>query len=281
MSRSLLKKMKKVAPIVRSSLFALAAIAPCSLTAAAKGEVANIENCKPFQNEPTIKVLVLQDVEGALVEVKGAYNVYDPRTGKKLDSAFTSSSYYMYPTKDGLKWGEEFPGVYQVVIVPDSPKTTILVHGIEYNGAVYAYQVDGAIGFVNEVPVEEYTRSIVASLVQDQKVDAEAVAALAIACRTDAMYKKAHGKTKYWDIKASQTGYQGASSVCLDKGFFDALKMTAGMTMKNITSLSWFSQSTPTAPVAEIHAKAENGKDARAILSQYFPDNSITLVTSK
>ncbi len=122
---------------------------------------------------PTIKVMIQQDVEGALVEVKGSYNVYDPGTGKKLETCFAPSSYYMHPTTDGLKWGAEFPDMFQLLIVPDSPKTTILVQGIEYHGMVYAYQADGAIGFVNEVTLDDYTRSIVGTLCQGQDLDVQ------------------------------------------------------------------------------------------------------------
>lgn len=262
-----------------ASLFSLTCMTQAQLQAESKS-VMSLEAITDQRISPTIKVLVLQDVEGALVEVKGAYNVYDPRTGKKLESAFASSAYYMHPTTDGIKWGTEFPGIFQLLLVPDSPKTSILVHGIEYRGAVYAYQMDGTIGFVNEVSLDDYTNSVVSSMCQGQNVELEAIAALAIACRTDALFKSRNGKNKYWDVKASQVGYHGAAAVSLEKSMIDALQMTKKMVMQNAKPISWFAGNTLTAPMQEIQAKAAEGKDAKTILCQFFPNEQIVLTDS-
>ena len=269
----------KVLPLLCSSLLPLTCMAPIALQAESKS-VMSLEAITSQALSPTIKVLVLQDVEGALVEVKGAYNIYDPHTGKKLESVFTSSAYYMHPTTDGIKWGTEFPGIYQLLLVPDSPKTTILVHGIEYRGAVYAYQMDGTIGFVNEVSLDEYANSVVSSMCQGQNVEPEAIAALAIACRTDALFKSRNGKTKYWDVKASQVCYHGAAAVSLDKPAADALQMTNKMVMQNAKPIAWFNGSTLAAPMQDIQAKAAEGRDAKAILWSFFPNDKIVLTDS-
>lgn len=228
---------------------------------------------------PTIKVLLHQDIEGSLVEVKGAYNLYDPHTGKKLKSAFSGSSYYLHPTADGIKWGEEFPGVYQVLIVPDDSKTTVLVQGIEYRGMVYAYQFDGTIGFVNEVTLDDYADSIVAGMIQSQVKEPEAIAALTIAARTDAFQKSQHGKTKYWDVKAVDVGYQGFAVTLHDKAYTAALQATSKMVLNTEKPISWFA--TAPVPFQEIQTKAQEGKDAKAILTDFFPDNQIVLATGK
>ena len=267
----------KALPFLSSALLGLACLTAVPLQAESKS-VLSLEAITGQAQTATIKVLVLQDVEGALVEVKGPYNIYDPATGKKLESAFTSSTYYMHPTTDGIKWGAEFPGIFQVLIVPDSPKTSILVHGIEYRGGVYAYQMDGTIGFVNEVPLDDYTNSIVGSFIQGQNVEPEAISALAIACRTDALFKSRNGATKYWDVKGSQVGYQGAATVSVDKPVTDALQVTNKMVLQNAKPISWFNDATPSAPMQEIQGKAADGKDARAILCQFFPNEQIVLL---
>ena len=276
-------KTQKVLPLIFSALVPFACFMPQdTLCAASKEEaVLNNNSIKNWPSDPTIKVLVLQDVEGALVEVKGSYNIYDPRTGKKLDSAFSSSTYYMHPTTDGIKWGVEFPGVFQVLIVPDSPTTTVLVHGIEYRGMVYAYQADGTIGFVNQVILDDYTNSCISSRSQGKLTHPEAISALAIALRTDALYKSQHGKTKYWDVKASQVGYQGQAVVSLEKPYVDAFKMTSKMVLQNVQPISWFNGKMELAPVQEIQSQASEGKDARSILNRFFPDNHIVLSQNK
>jgi stage II sporulation protein D len=230
---------------------------------------------KHMPKGPTVKLLVLQDVEGALVETKSSYNIYDPKTGKKLDRAYTSASYYMHPTVDGIKWGQEFPGIYQVLLVPDDPKSTILVHGIEYHGMIYAYQVEGTIGFVNEVGIDQYAESAVSALTQGQTLDKEAYAALLIAARTDAMNKISNPKTKYWDIKADQTLYQGAGNSCREKAFLEACQSTSQMVLHTTQAVAWFS--TSTAPLQEIQQKAGEGKDAKAILTELVPQADISL----
>lgn len=240
-----------------------------------------LQEIKQHPDGPSIKLLLLQDVEGALVEVKGPYNLYDPRTGKQLDSAFATSSYYMYPTNDGIKWGEEFPGVYQLLIVPDRPTDSVLVAGIEYRGMIYVYQIDGTLGFVNEVTLDDYTDSILSCQLSPQVTDKEAIAALAIATRGDAAFKSMHPATKYWDIKAASTGYQGSGVTRTDQVFRDAIQMTSRMLLStksgDLMAVSWFKGKTLEAPFKEIQELAAQGKDAKAILAAYFPDGKIAM----
>lgn len=265
---------KKVIVRCAALLLPLLSVAT-SLQADSKAE-SRLENIKHRLKGPTVKVLLLQDVEGALVEVKGAYNVYDPRTGKKLDSAFSSSSYYLHPTTDGIKWGQEFPGIFQIMIVPDNSETAVLVRGIEYHGMIYAYQIDGTIGFVNEVSLDQYADALVATLCQGKVSEPEAIAALTIAARSDALYRSQHGKTKYWDIQASQIDYQGSALTRHDKAYKEALQATSKMVLKVSQPIAWFAEG-GSAPLEEIEAKAKEGKDARAILQDYFPDCRIEL----
>jgi stage II sporulation protein D len=228
---------------------------------------------------PTIKVLVLQDVEGALVEVKGSYNLYDPNSGKKLDTAFTSASYFMHPTTDGIKWGEEFPGIFQVLIVPDNPKTTFLVQGIEYRGMLYCYQIEGTIGFVNEISIDDYTDAIVCRLIGDKKFEKEALSAIAIACRTDAWYRSCHSMTPFWAVKASQVGYQGVSMIPFDSDFLGVMKETRGMILDTNCPIAWFGQNP--IPLVEIQKLALDGKTAKAILANFLGAHSIILLKNE
>lgn len=228
---------------------------------------------------PTVRLLVLEDVEGALVEVKGGYNAYDPFTGKKLDTAFFASSYYMHTTTDGIKWGAEFPGVYQILLVPDHANASILVQGVEYKGMIYAYQVDGALNFVNEVSVNDYAKSLISDLTAKKTLERESLAALLIAARGDGFYHSQHPKSKYWDVKASQVAYRGSSICRVDNAFNEVADETDGMILRAHKDIGWFEAKNT--PVDEIEKEGVDGKHARAILSRYFPGSEVTLFTSE
>ncbi|MCE5295010.1 MAG: hypothetical protein LLF94_10430 [Chlamydiales bacterium] len=244
-----------------------------------------LEEIQERFHSPTIRIQLMSDAEGSQIEVKGAYNVYDPRTGKKLDTAFTGSSYYMYPTVDGIKWGTEFPGIYQVLIVPDKVSTTLLVSGTEYRGMAYLYQMKGTLGGVNEVSLEEFVSSILSTHIPADITEQEALAALAIALRTEALYWLGTATNQYWDVKAGTVGYRGAAVERHDPAFDEALKTTKDMVMKkmgsdDLVSVRWFSAGETVAPVHEMQKLAKEGKDARAILEKLFGEMKIVKTTS-
>ena len=244
-----------------------------------------LEELRERFNSPTIRVQLMSDSEGAQVEVKGPYNIYDPRTGKKLDSAYMGSSYYMYPTIDGIKWGQEFPGIYQVLIVPDRLDATLLMGGTEYRGMGYMYQIKGVLGGVNEVSLEQFVASMLSTHIPADVTEKEAIAALGIALRTEALYWLAIANNQYWDIKAGTVGYRGAAFERHDPAFDEALKQTRDMVMKkmgsnDLVSVRWFSAGETMAPVHEMQQLAKEGKDARAILEKLFGEMKIVKAQS-
>ena len=103
----------------------------------------------------TVKVLIRENVEGALIDVSGGYKVYNPENGKVLSSGFQGKRYYLQSNSVGLKWGEGYPGIHQIKISPKNKKTTILVDGIQYKGSIVVYDIDSKIQIVNEVDVED------------------------------------------------------------------------------------------------------------------------------
>lgn len=239
-------------------------------------------------HSPTIKVLLAGDVEGAIIEIKGSYNIYDPYTADKLYSAFTPATNYMYPTRDGLKWGQEFPGIYQLLLVPDDCQTPILVNGVEYSGMVAIYQLDGSIGIVNEVPVEDFVASCLTNDLAGKVPSKEGIAACAIALRTKAYEASLTGQTPYWDVKAEAWGYEGSSDIPRTTSFQDALRASQDMVLQLVSQknsspelpdITWFSQAKTAVPFTEINALAKDGKNAREILEHFFARSTIALVT--
>lgn len=253
----------------------------CQLSADVTAEGQKVlEELRERFHSPTIRIQLMSDAEGSQVEVKGRYNVFDPRTGKKLDTAFTGSSYYMYPTIDGIKWGTEFPGIYQVLIVPDKLDTTILVNGTEYRGMAYLYQIKGTLGGVNEVSLDEFVASMLSTHIPSDITEPEALAALGIALRTEALYWLAIANNQFWDVKAATVGYRGAAVERHDAGFEEALKSSKDLVMKkmlsnDIVQVRWFSAGESMAPAYDMQKLAQEGKDARAILEKLFGEIQI------
>ncbi|MFN4174410.1 MAG: hypothetical protein ACK4HV_04830, partial [Parachlamydiaceae bacterium] len=61
----------------------------------------------------TIKVLVAQNKPGIVLEVRGKYKIYDPNTMEHISTRFIGKRKFLQPLSNGIKWGEEFPGIYQ------------------------------------------------------------------------------------------------------------------------------------------------------------------------
>ena len=273
-------------------LFVLcSALSASGLTAA---PTPNASVCNPqlarvryLPEEPTIKVLLMKNQEGLMVEVKGAHNIYDPYTGKKLDAAFSGSSYYMTPTSDGVRWGQDFPGTYQVLIVPDEPSAGVFVNGIAYPGVVAFYEVDSRLAAVNWTCLEDFVSSIFSGNFLPKETDQkEALAAYAIALRTKAFQHIQAGESTFWDVTADACGYKGNAVVRFDAPFREAMKTTRKLVMtgkeqsavpqrfdrKSIDDIR------QQMPIVETQTMAKEGRDARIILHRFYPDQNLTVV---
>jgi stage II sporulation protein D len=240
---------------------------------------------------PTIKVLIAHDKEASMIEVKGKYHIYDPYAKSKLTTRFLGKSHLMQPLMAGLKWGEEFPGVYQLYILPDEPSTTILVDGIEYKGAVYIYDIGGTLSIVNEVPIEDYISSIAAKENEISK-NSEVLAAVAIIERTNAYYNAHNSASPYWNVDAQKVGYQGQAAINPQSPMEQAISSTRHMVMSStgtyegvITpfSVSWSKEGgrkngQQTLSLQGAEAMAAKGDHAATILSRTFPNSSIQLI---
>lgn len=165
----------------------------------------------PTKQPPTeIRVLLVHDAENADLEVRGRYTLFDPFSNDYISTRFTGKRRQLQTMSDGLKWGEAFPGIYQLRIRPDEPQTVTNINQNEYSGNVFIYDIGGAISIVNQLPVEEYVMSILSNY--DTKVSGlhpEVLAALAIVARTNAYYQSYTPKTSYWAVDAQKVGYKG------------------------------------------------------------------------
>lgn len=242
---------------------------------------------------PSIRILVLHDVEGAQLEVKGKYSLFDPYTDSYISSRFVGKSRQIQALSDGLKWGESFPGLYQIKIRPDEESTLIAVNGKEYEGLVFIYDIGGSLSAVNQIPVEDYVRSVLAQY-QSQNLHPEALAAIAIVARTNAYFQTVNPKNTYWAVDAQKVGFQGR--VPVSQNIAEAVRATRYMIMSRTgiyegvatpfaAQLDSIGPGHPnkemeTAKISleEANQMAENGQHAAQILAKAFPGTTIMLI---
>jgi SpoIID/LytB domain protein len=172
----------------------------------------------------TIKVLIADGVSNPQVEVTGGYRVFNPATQKYIGASLRGRGGSVEALDTGLKWREEYPAVYQISIIPRRDNHTIIVNGVQYEGSIHVYQVDGKVSIVNEVPVEDYLR-ITLSETFPRSLDPEVMAAVAIAARTRAQYEVDQRRDAFWHVRAEEVGYRGGlastSSRTIDRAVSD------------------------------------------------------------
>lgn len=234
--------------------------------------------------QQTMKVLVAHDVPGVDLEVKGKYKIFDPNKKSFISTRFIGKRKFIQAESDGLKWGEEFPGVYQLLIVPDDAKTTTIVNGKEYAGNLSVYDIGGTISVVNEVPLDDYVKAV-ASYNYDRKLPQELANAVAIAIRSEAWNQHQSASQKFWDVQASFVGFQG-SEAALDNRFAKAVKDTKNMILMKDgkpLSMDWaaakgVSTESSQISLAEAEQLANNGDHAIQILQKAYPQGSLFLI---
>lgn len=243
---------------------------------------------------PAIKVLIVQNKPGVVLEVKGKYHVYDPNTKEYLGLRYLGKRKFIQPLNDGIQWGEEFPGRHQLHIVPDNQSITTIVDGIEYRGSIYIYDVQGTICVVNEVEVEDFVQSILASQGRARH-PTETLAAIAIAARTHTYYLMQNPKSPFWTVDASKVGYQGYAVTYGDSELDSAIQstryliLTQGLTQNGLAipfPAYWEDQGKSLSDQAvasrislnEGDTMAEKGDNAARILTKAFPETTIVLM---
>jgi len=171
-----------------------------------------IENITTPANPQNIQVLLGKDVTEALLEVKGAYFLFNPEDGSKISSGLLGKRFMVHAIESGLKWGEEFPGLYQFYIQPRSEETSIFINGIQYSGNIAIYAVGNRINIVNDIDIESYVKSLLSAQLFSP-TENEVMAAMAILARTNAYYTVSHHRDAFWNVAASDAGYQGSGLI--------------------------------------------------------------------
>jgi Stage II sporulation protein len=248
---------------------------------------------KDSSQTPSVRVLIAMDQDSIQVEVDGPFKGYDPRTGETLIINKIGKNTTMQVIDAGLKWGEDFPGIHQLLIVPTDKSTRILVNGVEYPGSMYFYDVDRKLSVVNKIALESYLASVLTPTYQKREPE-ELLAAIAITARTNVYYLAENPKNPYWAIDGQQVGYRGIVDTSASPAINQAINDTKHMVLSKtgayegiVTPLyaSW--KSDPNSrqnhsraaeskiTVNEAKTMAETGANAAQILSKAFPQSSI------
>lgn len=208
----------------------LTAFQACTLEAGFLDQMTQYFTSEEQAVDHTLRILLVDQADGAMLQVTGPYNIYDPRTGSRLGTRFMGKNMFVQPLEQGLKWGERFPEIYQFQVVPDREEVTTLVNGVQYKGKVTVYNVAGKVSIVNEVKVEDFVRSKL-SVEFPRPVDPEVLSAVAIVARTDAYYWSKHGKSRFWDVTAQEANYKGEAPAYRRSGIEQAVEQTEGLAM--------------------------------------------------
>lgn len=224
---------------------------------------------------PMIKVLIANNKPGILLEVRGKYKIFDPHTMEHISTRFVGKRKYLQALTNGLKWGEEFPGIFQLLIMPDDPRTTTLVDGVPYEGNLYIYDVGGMISIVNDVEIEKYLDSLLVAQ-NTENLSTEALGALAIVNRTQAYFQANHPKTKYWAVDGKKIGYKGYVDPSENVG--KALQTTKYMVLTEGDQTFNAEWNESKLPLNVANQLANEGQNAAEILKRAFPNTALKVM---
>jgi stage II sporulation protein D len=187
----------------------------------------SIEEPKKPQN---IRILLKKNATEALLEVNGGYTVYDPYDGSKVSSGIFGKRYLIRPVQDGIKWGEVYPGTYQIKVTPDANTASILVDGIQYEGSIAIYKVGSSINIVNELPIESYLKATLSSQFAYPHED-EVMGSVAISARTTAYYHANKDLQAFWHLTKEEADYQGSALIIPDSPIVRAIDATRNIVL--------------------------------------------------
>lgn len=196
--------MKLRASLIAASLMA-GTIAPAFvLSAGVEIPMDETQIAKPM----TVNVLVAKQKDKVLLEAKGRYNIYDPYTHMLISSNTRSTRQWLSSDEAGIKWGDLFPAIHQMRIVPANAESSLLVDGIEYRGCLEVYSARGKINIVNQIDIERYLKSTMTAQFPVD-MDEEVMEAIAIVSRTNAYHMVSKKMDAPWHVEGQEVGYLG------------------------------------------------------------------------
>ncbi|MCP5507669.1 MAG: SpoIID/LytB domain-containing protein [Chlamydiales bacterium] len=280
-----------------SLLLAMLAVAP-ALQAGPWENFSNFFSKKTYPAPPMLRILIVDRRPEVNVEVKGRYKIFDPRNNSHIATRKLGKRDQMAAESDGIRWGEQFPGVYQLLIVPEDMSIPVIVDGIEYRGAIYVYNIEGTLSVVNRADMEHYLTSVLTP-VFDDTAPQELLAAAAITARTNAYFMAENPKNPFWAVNASQVDYMGYVPVNADAAINRAINETRYMIMSKTGTYEGMVTPFPVVwegigdkvgstgvgvkskiSFSEAETMAKKGDNAAQILQAAFPQTTIQMIYS-
>ena len=183
------------------------------------------------EESATIRVLLEEEIDAAMLETRGGYNIVNPENGDRLGTRLFGKRFMVQAQPSGIKWGEAFPDTYQIRIDPDQG-TSILLNGRQYSGSILVYQIGNQISIVNAVDVEDYVKSVLGPLF-DKPLREEVMASVAIAARTEALYHIERSPNAFWHVSDIEVGYEGYGVTRRNNGVDVAVDNTRSFVMEH------------------------------------------------
>lgn len=254
----------------------------------------NIKNyfSRKSEEKPEIRIMIVKESPRVHLEVDGKYRIFDPRTSEHLATRPIGRQGDVTSIGSGIHWNEGFPGIHQLMIVPDNKQAITKVDGKEYFGSMIIYEVEGLLTVINSVGFDELLISVLDKEV-GEKESLELVSASAIVARTNALALKEHPANPFWTASAEDLDYYGIPQ---DKDLSliqRAVRNTRNMILKTRgasvpmsvdfaknTGAKLLSNGKAPSKISFADAKkiSESGKDAADILLHAFPDAQISLI---
>ena len=232
------------------------------------------QNVLPSKQLENVKVLLAKDASEALVEVSGPYYIFNPKDHSRITSGLLGKRFLVRSTAQGIKWGETFLDIHQISIVPRSEDSSLLINGVQYDGAISVFGNNGKIHVVNELSIEKFVRSILNKEFFNA-LPREVMSALAILCRTNTSFR-ALNEGAFWHLDANAIGYVGAF-LHTPKSLVDkVISATKGLILvnkKNGTNLpfpaTWTEHSAGATAAFSAIFRKNIANDLQGVVSQY------------
>jgi SpoIID/LytB domain protein len=187
-----------------------------------------------FANHPykKVKVLLAKDQEGALIETRGPCYLFDLKKEKNIKSMPQQKRYYLRLDSDGLYWGEKFFNVTNMAFIPNDEKSSVLVNGVQYKGAVLVFGFQDNLTLINVLDIEDYLTSILSDK-QKSPLEFEAMCALAIALRTNVLHSIFEHVQDSYHVDAKESEYKGYAITHQKIDIEEAILKTKSLVMQS------------------------------------------------
>lgn len=244
---------------------------------------------------PQIRIMIVKEKPKVHIEVEGKYRMFDPRNNDHLATRPTGRQGDVTSIGSGLHWNEGFPGVHQLMIVPDK-HATIKVDGKAYYGSMIVYEVEGLLTVINSINFEDLLTSVLDKEVGEHE-PLEFLSASAIVARTNAYSLAENPANPYWSVQAEDLDYYGIPQdkdmslieeavrntrymVLSAKGTFEGVPGPLSVDFAKNTGAKLLSRGKAPSKITFTDAKklSESGKDAADILLYAFPDAQISMI---